>query len=411
MKIHNPNNLPLVDYRKVKPLQGNLKELSKENHDKLLKVLTKRGFTAPLFVWQKGDDLYLMDGHQRQKVMIDEDLQPYEVPYLLIEAENIRDAKAQLLEITSQYGTITQQGLDAYLEQAELPQAEVVGMVNFDALSFAEPDPEVEEDEPSEVDDKNPPISKLGEVYQLGKHRLMCGDSTDRESVEQLMNGQKADMVFTDPPYGVGYVGGAKKRDGLANDHSTQIYVDSLKQALRITHPNAAFYVWYSDNLSSEVHTIIQNTGLILRSVIVWVKNNATFSNFGIQYHVKHEPLAYCHKTGNTPHWNGVNNETTVWEEDRALKNEYHPTQKPVALASRAANNSCPPKGSVLDLFLGSGSTLIACEQTDRTCYGMELDPRYCDVIRKRYHKYVADSEEGWEQATPVVNKELSRNV
>lgn len=136
MKIHNPNNLPLVDYRKVKPLQGNLKELSKENHDKLLKVLTKRGFTAPLFVWQKSDDLYLMDGHQRQKVMIDEDLQPYEVPYLLIEAENIKDAKAQLLEITSQYGTITQQGFDAYLAQAELPQAETVGMVNFDALSF-----------------------------------------------------------------------------------------------------------------------------------------------------------------------------------------------------------------------------------------------------------------------------------
>ena len=167
MKISNPSNLPLIDYRTVEPLQGKLKDLTQNNYAKLKGVLDKRGFTVPLFIWRTRDGKdYLMDGHQRQRVMIKEDMQPYEVPYVLVEAETVQDAKAQLLEITSQYGTITQEGFDEFI--VDLPEAEIMEAVNFDALNWKDPETEVEEDEPPEVDE-TVTVSKLGEIYQLGR--------------------------------------------------------------------------------------------------------------------------------------------------------------------------------------------------------------------------------------------------
>lgn len=138
--INNPNKLKTIDYRKLQPLQGELKDLSEANYKKLTNVLSRREFTTPVFVWQDGKTLYLMDGHQRQRVMTKNDMNDrgnYEVPYVLIEAKDIKDAKSQLLEITSQFGTITQEGFDAFVAEAELPEAEVVEAIAFDALLFA----------------------------------------------------------------------------------------------------------------------------------------------------------------------------------------------------------------------------------------------------------------------------------
>lgn len=193
VKINNPNNLPTIDYRKLQPLQGDLKDLTDANYDKLKRVLKKRGFTAPVFVWRDGETLYLMDGHQRQRVMVKEDVNDkgnYEVPFVVIEAKNIKDAKAQLLEITSQYGTITQEGLDQFIAEAELPEGEVLEVVNFDALSFSKKpveETDVEEDEAPEPEDTA--ISLLGVVYQLGNHRVLCGDATSADDMQKLMGG------------------------------------------------------------------------------------------------------------------------------------------------------------------------------------------------------------------------------
>jgi len=257
---------------------------------------------------------------------------------------------------------------------------------------------EVVEDDPPEVS-KEPAKSKLGEVYTLGRHRLMCGDATKIEDVEKLMNGRKADMVFTDPPYGVGYDGGAKKRDGLIGDEvGNDVYLPSLMISKEFVKPDASLYLWYADANISAAAAAAAAADWIVTAQIIWVKNNAQFVS-SAHYHGKHEPCLYAHRKGKSAQWYGNNNEVTVWDVDRSNKNEYHPTQKPVALSVRACKNSTKEGGLVLDLFGGSGSTLIACEQTNRTCYMMEIDAHYCDVIRKRYAKFI-EKEEDWEAIT-----------
>ena len=409
MIVHNPNNLLLIDYREVKPLQGELKDLSEANYKKLANVLNKRGFTTPLFVWNDGTDNYLMDGHQRQRVMLGEDMQPYEVPYILIEADNIKDAKAQLLEITSQYGTITQEGFDTYIAQAELPEAEMMESINFDALNWTQPEPEVEEDEAPEVSSE-PPKSKLGEIYQLGRHRVMCGDSTDKEQVLELMGGGMADMVFTDPPYNVDYEGKTKDALKIDNDNKTDsdffdFLIDAYGAMFEVSKGGATFYICHADTERINFTKAFLDAGGYLSSVIIWVKNNATFGRQN--YFWKHEPILYGWKNTGAHKWYGNNTETTIWNIDRPSRSEEHPTMKPLALIARALNNSSKQDDVVLDTFLGSGSTLIACEQTQRICYGMELDPKYVDVIRKRYYNYMTDEGESmnWEEYTPSMKR------
>jgi DNA modification methylase len=225
--------------------------------------------------------------------------------------------------------------------------------------------------------------TKLGDLYILGEHRLLCGDSTKAEDVEKLMNGEKADMVFTDPPYGVDYEGGSKKRDGLISDErNTTIYQDIVPIITK--YCDGACYVWYADKNPLGLYESVIKHGEI-HSVLIWAKNNSTF-NMNIHYKSKHEPCLYWKPKGATLKWKGSNTEETVWNIDRDSANKLHPTQKPVILSERAINNH--DAKIVLDLFLGSGSTLIGAEKTGRKCYGMELDPKYCDVIVKRWEDF-----------------------
>lgn len=236
---------------------------------------------------------------------------------------------------------------------------------------------------------------KLGDIWQLGSHRLMCGDSTDKATVEKLMNGEKADMVFTDPPYGVSYEGGhkKKKRSGIENDtlegqNLTDLFGRSLKQAVSFSHDHSAFYIWYADGKAVETFASFANLTLKMRAVICWYKVKSGLGAFMSQYIPNYEPCIYAFKDGKAPQWFGPTDEKTVWELKKESKNEFHPTQKPVELPERAIQNSSKSDDIVLDLFLGSGSTLIACEKTGRKCYGMELDPHYCSVIIKRWQDF-----------------------
>jgi DNA modification methylase len=255
-------------------------------------------------------------------------------------------------------------------------------------------DDEVEEDEAPEVS-SDPPVSILGEVYQLGRHRVMCGDSTDKSQVAKLLNGKQADMVFTDPPYGVDYSSRVDKdrrkpwgtilNDDLKDETLREFLYDSCND---LTKPKYVCCNWQS----------VADFMLALgkpNSFIVWDKQSI---GLGAGYRNQHEIILFYGKLNH-------NSESNVWTIKRDSTYE-HPTQKPVAIPARAIKNSSIANDIVLDIFLGSGSTLIACEQTDRVCYGMELDPRYVDVIRKRWAKYTHPDtwEEEWEALTPIVN-------
>lgn len=258
-----------------------------------------------------------------------------------------------------------------------------------------EPEVEIEEDEPPEVDDSEPPKSKLGEVYQLGKHRVLCGDATKREDVELLMDGQKADMVFTDPPYGYSYESNhQKKHKMLMND-------DKLIDVYSIVGSHIAdvtpLYVCAGFQTIAEWLTL--NT-YNLKNLIVWKKNNWSMGDLKGAYAGQYEFIIYSTK-GRVEPIGGRDRD--VWEFDREPPEE-HPTMKPIELIVKAISNH--KANTVLDIFLGSGSTLIACEQTNRTCCGMEIAPAYVDVIRKRYWKFINDgSEEGWEEGTPAIKQ------
>ena len=255
-------------------------------------------------------------------------------------------------------------------------------------------EPEVVEgltDEDAVPDVPDEPTTKLGDIYQLGNHRLMCGDSTSIDAVDELMDGQKADMVFTDPPYGVDYDGGHatdKRRTKLENDDKTLMYAGALPIAYMASKDGAALYLWFADRFAKDVLIALDECNFQVRTWIIWNKNLAQFGAIGAQYKTKHEPCIYAFKKGKAPFWNGPNNEVTVWDVKRHSKNQFHPTQKPVELPVRAMENSSKGGDTVLDLFGGSGSTLIACEKINRHARLMELDPKYCDVIVKRWEDF-----------------------
>ena len=278
---------------------------------------------------------------------------------------------------------------------------------------------EVEEDEAPEVNESEPAKSELGKVYQLGNHRLMCGDSTDAGSVAILMDGQKADLWLTDPPYNVdiGQGGGSivsmrkqnHRTDGatIMNDKMDsekfrEFLFGAFSAAVENMRDGAVFYIWHSDTEGLNFRKACKESGLQVRQCLIWAKDQLIMGRW--DYQSKHEPCLYGWKSGAPHNWYSDRKQTTLLEFERPKRSEEHPTMKPVALFSYQIQNSSKKGDVVLDTFGGSGTTLIACEQLGRKCYTMELDPKYCDVIRKRYWKFTHNGDEkGWEEGTPAI--------
>ena len=240
---------------------------------------------------------------------------------------------------------------------------------------------EIEEDDVPEppVD----PITKSGDLWILGDHRVLCGDSTKAEDVERLMAGAKAELMVTDPPYGVDYDGGqanAKKREKLSGDDTTEVFNAGLSAALNAV-PSGAWYIWHAGRYAEPVYAAIRKCGFNVRALIVWNKLKAHYGAPSAHYCQKHEPCLYAVR--DSAGFCGPSNEVTVWDIEQPHRNEHHPTQKPIICMARAIRNH--DAKSVYDPFLGSGTTLIAAEQLGRKCYGMEISPAYCDVIVKRW--------------------------
>jgi DNA modification methylase len=229
----------------------------------------------------------------------------------------------------------------------------------------------------------------LGDLFEIGEHRLLCGDSTDSDQVAKLMNGQKADMVFTDPPYNVAYEGGSKKRDAIANDKIDDFYkflYDVYTNCFLFMNDGSPIYVAHSELERANFISAFVDAGFKYSSIIVWVKNNSTFS-MNKDYKWKHEPIIYGWKQGKERVWEGDNKQDTVWNIDRPSRSEEHPTMKPIELCEKAIKNSSIENSLIFEPFTGSGSTMVAAHQLKRKCYGMELDPKYCQIIVDRMKK------------------------
>ena len=227
--------------------------------------------------------------------------------------------------------------------------------------------------------------TETGQLWQLGEHRVLCGDSTKREDVERVMGGEKAKLIVTDPPYGVDYQGGTTKREKLSGDSNADLYEPVMKLAAEFSDEKCAVYLWHSDSKSAALSAAVSAAGYERRCTIIWNKNQAQFGALGAQYKTKHEPCLYLYKKGKSPRWFGPTNEVTVWDEDRNRANEHHPTEKPVSVMLRPVRNSSEAGNVVLDFFLGSGTTLIAAEGLGRKCYGLEISPAYVAVILQRF--------------------------
>jgi site-specific DNA-methyltransferase (adenine-specific) len=248
-----------------------------------------------------------------------------------------------------------------------------------------------------EIPDSAPIRTSLGDVWQLGKHRLMCGDSVDNHSVDKLLDGNTVDLVFTDPPYGVAYTGGLQfKSDGevvknnreMIENDDIDIYEDVMRQIARVAQ--GPTYIWFAGTKAASLYQAAEKYGDI-HALIIWVKNGG-YGALNANYKQKHEPCLYWKPKGKTLNFTGATTETTIWNIDKDGKNKLHPTQKPISLAAKAiGNHKCI---TVLDLFGGSGSTLIAAEEMNKKAFVMELDPKYCDVIIERWERLTGQKAE-----------------
>lgn len=261
------------------------------------------------------------------------------------------------------------------------------------------------QDKAPAVDNQNPPASKTGEVYQLGNHRLICGDATDPEVYKKLLGDTKVDLIFTDPPYNVAYEGKTKdaltiQNDKMGKDAFYDFLFAAFKNMVNHSKSGAAIYVCHADTERVNFTKAFQDAGYKLAQVIIWSKSHFVMGRQDYQW--QHEPLLYGWKEGTEHYYNGGRSQTTLWNIDRPTASEEHPTIKPIQLITRALNNSSKGDDIILDPFVGSGSTLIACEQAGRICYAIELDPKYVDVIRKRYAKWIG-KQDTWQEATPAI--------
>ena len=252
-------------------------------------------------------------------------------------------------------------------------------------FQIEEPEQEIVEDEvPEQVETR----CKRGDIWQLGEHRLMCGDSTKISDVEALMKGSQADLLITDPPYNVNYEGATKDKLKIMNDSMSDskfraFLRDAFDCANQVMKPGAVFYIWHSDSEGYNFRGACKDIGWTVRQCLIWNKNGMVMGRQDYQW--KHEPCLYGWKDGAGHLWASDRKQTTVIDFNKPLRNGDHPTMKPVGLFDYQIKNNTKGSDVVLDLFGGSGTTLIACEQNGRKARLMELDPHYCDVILKRW--------------------------
>lgn len=346
------------------------------------------GFKNPIIIDKNN---VIVAGHTRYKAS--KKLKLKEVPCII--ADDLTDEQIKAFRLADNKVSEVAEWDDDLLnlELSDLTNFDIdMSDFGFDLDNLEFEEKEIIEDEVPEVDEE--PKSKYGDIYQLGNHRLMCGDSTKIEDVEKLMNGVKADMLITDPPYNVDYTGGTKeklkiKNDNMNDENFYKFLYSAFSNAYIVMKDGGAFYVWYASKEVVNFSNALQDNLLAIRQELIWNKNALVMGRQDYQW--KHEPCLYGWK-GNAPHsWYGGRKETTVIDCDKPNKSELHPTMKPIGLFDYQIKNSSKKGDNILDLFGGSGTTLMACEQNKRNSFIMEFDPHYVDVIIKRWEQFTGE--------------------
>lgn len=369
--------------------------------DKVAESIKEFGFKVPIIIDKEN---IIIAGHTRYKAA--KKLEIKKVPVIM--AEDLTGEQVKAFRImdnkSSEFATWDYESLLLEMESLKIEDynLELTGFDfnEIEGIMDKYNPKEVEEDSDFNIEEQleaiEKPKSQKGDIWLLGESKLLCGDSTVKEEVENLMDGRKANMVFTDPPYNVAYEGATEDKLTIQNDDmSSEEFYNFLSKVFNnyfeIMEEGAPIYVCHADSEGENFRRAYREAGLKLAECIIWVKN--TFVMGRQDYHWRHEPILYGWKEGKAHYFIDDRTQDTVWEIPKPQRNGEHPTMKPLALCARGIKNSSKPKDLVVDLFGGSGSTLMAAIETDRICYTMELDERYTDVILLRYiNKYGSDN-------------------
>lgn len=399
-----------IEMMKIKdliPYEKNAKRHNRTQIQNVAESIRRFGFAQPLVVDKEN---VLIIGHCR--LLAAKSLQLREVP--VVKMENLTEEEVKQLRLLD--NKLNESEWDMELVAEELKDLDMSGFDIEWELPEEEPEPEIIEDEiPEEVES----VAKAGDIWRLGDHTLICGDSTSTETIAKLLNGEKADLLLTDLPYNVNYKSKAGK---IQNDNmSDQAFKEFLVAAFTAANDNmkagAAFYIWHADGKSFNFHVACREIGWQVRQCLIWVKTMFTLGRQDYQW--QHEPCLYGWKDGAAHYFIDKRNLTTIIEDqidlekmkkeemkalleqlfsdniptsilrcEKPAHSDLHPTMKPLKLMAKQINNSSKAGDAVLDIFGGSGSTLMACEQMNRRCFTCELDPHYCDVIITRWEEF-----------------------
>ena len=384
--------LPL---KELKPAAYNprkkLKKGDKE-YEKIKQSLLKFGYVDPIIV---NEDLTVIGGHQRLTVLKDLDYETAKCVIVDLPKEDEKALNIALNKITGQWDEALLADLLLDLQESDFS----LDLTGFDPPEIDDilsnvHDKELSEDEfDVEEELKKPTVSRHGDIWQLGKHRVICGDSTKAETYKQLLDDRKANLVVTDPPYNVDVEETAGKilNDNMSDGDFYQFLLSMFTQVENHMEDDASIYVFHADTEGLNFRKAFKDAGFYLSGCCIWKKNSLVLGRSPYQW--QHEPCLYGWKKKGKHQWFSDRKQTTIWEYDRPKSSKDHPTMKPIQLMAYPIQNSSMRGTVVLDPFLGSGSTLIAADQTGRICYGIELDEKFVDVIVKRYIEVTGDTE------------------
>ena len=386
IKKKNTADLLPADYNPRKDLKPGDAE-----YEKLKRSIEQFGYVEPV-IWNKTTGR-VVGGHQRLKVLIDMGMTEVDCVVVELTEDKEKALNIALNKISGEWDKDKLALLIADLQGADFD----VSLTGFDP---AELDDLLNIGADAKDDDfdvgaelEKPTFSKAGDIWTLGRHRLICGDSTKAETFDLLMGSTKANLVITDPPYNVNYEGSAGKikNDNMADEAFYNFLLAAYTQMHSALADDGSIYVFHADTEGLNFRRAFADAGFYLSGCCIWKKQSLVLGRSPYQW--QHEPCLYGWKKNGKHQWYTGRKETTIWEFDKPKKNGDHPTMKPIPLLAYPIMNSTMSNAVVLDPFGGSGSTLIACEQTDRICYTVELDEKFCDVIVKRYIEQAGSSD------------------